>query len=207
VINRIEPITGVNEPFPQCLERLDDAAIERLTDFAIHEFAHVAGGRSVVTEKTPANFLYLGLAEQLFPNATVIWCLRDPLDTCLSCYFHDFTGAHPYAYDLEHLGFCYRMHERLMTHWCAVSSLPILTVQYEELVENPESQMRALLEFCDLPWNDACLEFYKNERFVRTASVDQVRQPIYRSSIGRHRRFDEYLDPLREALGSVASET
>jgi hypothetical protein len=153
-----------------------------------------------VTDKMPHNFLNLGLINLLFPKARVIHCLRDPLDTCLSCYFQMFPAYHAYASDLADLGAYYRQYQRLMTHWRAVVDIPVFEVRYEELVRDPETLGRAMVEFCGLDWDSRCLEFYKSERSVATASSQQVRQPIYSSSMERWRHYEEYLKPLRKAL-------
>lgn len=153
-----------------------------------------------VTDKMPENFLHLGMIALLFPMARVIHCVRDPLDTSLSCYFQKFTGEHPYAYDLANLGAYYRQYQRLMIHWEGVLDIPIFDVRYEDLVGNPGKLGRAMVEFCGLKWDERCLEFYKGEHLSATASFQQVRQPIYSSSIGRWQHYEEYLQPLRDAL-------
>jgi hypothetical protein len=153
-----------------------------------------------VIDKALLNFLHLGLIQMLFPAARVIHCTRDPLDTCLSCYFHDFTGTHHYSYDLDTLGRFYRQYQRLMAHWSAVLSLPIKQVSYEALVADPDTQSRALVDFCGLKWDERCSRFYDNRRSVVTSSASQVRQPVYRRSVNRHRHYDNYLEPLKRAL-------
>jgi len=151
-----------------------------------------------VTDKMPQNFLHLGWIALLFPGARVIHCVRDPLDTCLSCYFQMFTGDHPYAYDLTNLGVYYRQYQRLMRHWREVLDIPIFDVRYEALVRDPDTLGQAMVEFCGLKWDKRCLDFHKSERSVATASFQQVRRPIYSSSLGRWRHYSEYLDPLRQ---------
>lgn len=153
-----------------------------------------------VTDKMPQNFLHLGLIAMLFPMARVIHCVRDPLDTCLSCYFQDFTGDHPYAYDLSNLGFYYRQYRHLMDHWRQTLDLPILEIRYEELVREPQNLSRTLVEFCGLKWDKRCLEFYAGDHLAATASFQQVRKPIYVSSVGRWRHYAAYLEPLKRAL-------
>jgi hypothetical protein len=148
----------------------------------------------------PQNFLYLGVIELLFPKARIIHCTRDPLDTCVSCYCHDFAGFHPYVYQMEDLGLYYRYYQKLMQHWQTVLSVPILNVSYESLVEDPEALTRGMLAFCGLEWDERCLRHYDNARFVNTASYDQVRKPIYKSAIGRWRHYEAYLEPLRKSL-------
>jgi len=154
-----------------------------------------------VTDKMPQNFLHLGVIALLFPMARVIHCIRDPFDTCLSCYFKEFTGDHPYAYDLGNLGFYYRQYRRIMEHWRRVLDIGLFEINYEDLVHDPETYGRAMVEFCGLKWDKRCLEFYKGEYRAATASFQQVRRPIYTGSLGRWRHYAPYLDPLKQALG------
>ncbi|MEZ6190155.1 MAG: sulfotransferase [Phycisphaerales bacterium] len=153
-----------------------------------------------ITDKTPSNFLYLGLIALILPGARVIHCKRDPMASCWSCYTQNFVGAHAYSYDLTHLGLYYRQYERLMRHWRGTLDIPLLEVDYGSLVADPEPGMREIVGFCGLPWDDACLRFYENKRPMPSASYDQVRQPIYTSSVDRWRRYESYLGPLRDAL-------
>ncbi|VAX38856.1 hypothetical protein MNBD_PLANCTO03-1777, partial [hydrothermal vent metagenome] len=153
-------------------------------------------------DKLPQNFLHLGLIELLFPQARIINCLRDPRDVCLSCHTKLFGGGNsqPFSGDLTHLGRYYRAYDRKMEHWRRVSTLPIFSAVYEEGVQDLESYARQLVDFLGLPWDDACLRFWETKRDVITASTDQVRRPIYTSSIGRWRHFTDYLGPLFDAL-------
>jgi tetratricopeptide (TPR) repeat protein len=155
-----------------------------------------------ITDKMPLNFIYVGLINLALPNARFIHTRREARDTCLSCFSQLFDGAHPYSYDLAELGRFYRVYEALMEHWRGV--LPpgiMLEVQYEHVIADFESEARRIVGHCGLEWDDACLSFYKIERPVHTSSAVQVRQPIYRSSIGRSRPYEYLLGPLIEALG------
>ena len=153
-----------------------------------------------VTDKMPHNFLHLGLAAQLFPRARVVHCVRDPLDAGFSCFTRNFHASHDYATDLGSIGVFIRMHEQLMKHWKAVLPLPIHELRYEDLVEAPERVSRELVEFCGLDWDPAVLRFHESHRPVRTASYAQVRQPIYRTAVGRAKRYERCLEPLRHEL-------
>ncbi|MDY7108268.1 MAG: sulfotransferase [Planctomycetota bacterium] len=206
VVGRVETIAGAAEPYPACVKRLCAEGRTRLAAFAAAELGKVAHGNVCVTEKTPDTFRYLGFVEQLFPNARVIFCLRDPRDVGLSCFFHDFTGDHPWAYDLADLGRYCREYERLVAHWRATLGLPMMDVRYEDLVENQAPVTRHLLEFCGLPWDARCLAFHENRRPVHTASAGQVRRRLYGSSIGRYRRYEAHLGPLLRALESPAAK-
>jgi tetratricopeptide (TPR) repeat protein len=157
-----------------------------------------------ISDKSLRNFLLVGLIHLALPQAKIIHCRRDPVDTCLSCYSHLFDGDHPYAYDLAELGRYWRAYDWLMAHWREV--LPpgvMLELRYEELVGDLEGQSRRMLEHCGLPWTSACLEFHKNQRAVHTASLVQVRQPLYRSSVQKWRAYGELLRPLLDALGDA----
>ncbi len=155
------------------------------------------------TDKMPQNFRHLGLIELLFPQAKIIQTKRDPRDICMSCFTHLFGGGNnqPFAGNLTHLGIYYKTYEQLMDHWKSVLSLPILEVEYEKMVDDLEGYARRIIEHVGLPWNDACLRFYETKRDVITESTDQVRKPIYASSIGRWKRFERHLGPLLAALG------
>jgi tetratricopeptide (TPR) repeat protein len=160
-----------------------------------------------VIDKLPSNFKNLGLIHAALPGARFIHLDRHPLDTCLSIYFQGFTAAHAYATDLGDLGHYYREYRRLMAHWRA--TLPpetLLEVRYESLVDDPEGWSRRMLEHMRLSWDPRCLDFHRTERPVLTASNWQVRQPISKASIGRWRRYERFLGPLREALGDDALE-
>lgn len=155
-----------------------------------------------VTDKMPHNFEQLGLINLLFPDARVLHCVRSPLDTCLSCYTTRLGLAHTYAADLTTLGQAYAQYHRLMAHWRETLDIPMLEVVYEDLVADLDTHARRIVGFVGLPWHDACLRFYEAERSVTTASVDQVRKPIYTTSIGRWRHYADLLDPLRRALAA-----
>ena len=150
-----------------------------------------------VVDKTPTNFLNLGLIALLFPGARVIHCRRDRRDCGLSIFFRHFTGGHGYAYDLGDIRAFHDDYVNLMAHWADVAlPLQMLHVSYEELVADLEGQARGIIEFCALPWHSACLNFHQVERTVYTASVWQVRQPVYQRSVGRWKHYAAYLDTL-----------
>ena len=153
----------------------------------------------------PANFLAVGLIHLMLPNAKIIHVNRNPVDTCLSCFTQLFKDGQEFTYDLAELGRYYVDYARLMEHWRKV--LPdgaFLDVRYEDIVADQEAQSRRLIEYCGLEWDDACLDFYQSKRAVRTASMAQVRQPIYKSSVERWRPYEKFLGPLLDALGELA---
>lgn len=166
------------------------------------DVAELAEGSVRLVDKMPANFLYAGLIPAILADARIIHCRRNPVDTCLSCYSKQFAGDQPFAYDHAELGQFYRAYEELMAHWREV--LPadrMIEVDYEVVVDDLEGEARRLIDFLGLAWDDACLSFHQNRRVVRTASVNQVRQPIYTTSKGRWRKHADYLGPLLASLG------
>lgn len=192
--------------YPQCMEAIGQERVDRLANQYLDRLARLAPDAQRVTDKMPGNFFHLGLIAILFPDARVIHCVRDPRDTSLSIFFQSFNVAHAYATDLAHIGAYYREYLRLMAHWKVALDLPILDVRYAELIADPERVSREMLEFVGLPWDDRCLQFHSTERTVATASYDQVRRPVYTSSLGRWRHYEKHLGPLIEALGDVLAE-
>ncbi len=131
----------------------------------------------------------------------MIHCTRDPLDTGLSVFFHYFTGTHFYATDLANIGHQIRLHDRIMAHWREVLPVPVHEASYEKIVADPEPEIRALIDFLGLDWDDRCLAFHETERAVQSASLAQVRQKLYDSAVGRWKPYENHLAPLRQALG------
>ena len=154
-------------------------------------------GSRFITEKTPQNYLILGPIFGLFPNAHIIHCKRNPIDTCLSIYTTLFMSGPEYAHDPEDLASVYEDYQRLMAHWRSI--LPpsrFMEVQYEEFVEDRQPILRQILKFLGLDWDDSCLAHEQNSHAISTPSVWQARQPIYKSSVGRWRRYEPWLGPL-----------
>jgi hypothetical protein len=155
-----------------------------------------------ITDKMPSNFFAVGLIHLMLPNAKIIHVMRNPVDTCISGFSKMYNNGQFYSYDLGDLGHYYRQYARLMDHWRQI--LPpdsMLELQYEELVADSEVQARRLIDYCELEWADSCLDFHNTSRSIRTASVTQVRQPIYQSSVQRWKRYEKFIQPLLEALG------
>ena len=191
---------GSKQHYPQCLSELTQDMIDTLTRNYLDHLQQIAPNATRVVDKMPGNFAHLGLIELLFPDARIIHCKRDPVDTCLSAYFQDFSQSHPYSYNLTSLGAVYNQYLKIMEHWKKVLQIPVLEVQYEELVSDQEGVSRRLVEFCGLEWDDHCLQFHKTRRHVATASYDQVRRPLYTQSAGRWKHYEKFLDPLLNAL-------
>ncbi len=162
----------------------------------------LAGNHRRLVDKMPSNFLFAGLINRILPEARIIHVQRDPVDTCLSCYTKLFMREQLFSYDQGELACFYRNYERLMEHWRSV--LPadrFIEVRYEDIVADIEPQARRLTDFCGLDWSPACIDFHQTSRTIRTASLNQVRTPLYSSSIGRWRRYARHLGPLLEGLG------
>jgi len=185
------------------LERLlREPAVEEAARAALARLRAAGGGAPVLVDKMPTNFWWLGLAALLFPRARVVHLRRHPLDNVLACHLQYLSGAHGYSGRLEDAALYHRDHLRLMAHWRLAAALPILELRYEELVERPEEQVRRLLAFLELPWDARCLRFHEGRGLARTASYDQVRQPLHREAVGRWRRYRELLPP--EVLAHLA---
>jgi Flp pilus assembly protein TadD len=188
--------------FVKGMADLPDATFAELGSRYLEKLRGKSRDASRITDKMPANFHYLGLIRLALPGAKIIHTARDPMDSCLSCYCRLFNDTMDFSYDLQSLGNYYVRYHRLMQHWQEV--LPaesLLTVRYEELVADIEGHTRALLEHIGLPWEDACLAYYNNQRPVRTASLAQVRQPVYQTSVGGWQHYRTQLQPLLDIVG------
>ncbi|MEX2125266.1 MAG: sulfotransferase [Woeseia sp.] len=161
---------------------------------------HRTEGKPRFIDKMPNNFPTVGFLHLILPNATIVDARRHPLDACLSCYRQLFAKGQTFTYDLIDIGEYFLEYERMMDHWHAVLPGKVITVQYEAVVGNFDVEVRRLLEHCGLPFEEACLRFYETDRPVRTASSEQVRQPIHARSIGFWKRYDDKLDELKEVL-------
>jgi tetratricopeptide (TPR) repeat protein len=189
--------------FPTGIPTLAPDRLKGIGEAYLAYVAPMAAGRRHVIDKMPSNFALAGLIRLVLPDARIIHCRRDPVDTCLSCYTKLFAGQQDFAYDLTELGRFHRAYQRLMAHWRDILPTPhLLEVDYEAVVDDLEAEARRMLQFLGLPWDDSVLRFYETERPVRTASSNQVRQPIYRSSAGRWRMHAAHLQPLLAALGA-----
>lgn len=201
LVNGLGAILKTELRYPDCVRQLTPSVARELAQGYLRELQRRGGEQSLkITDKMPGNFVNLGLIALLLPQAKIIHCQRDPINTCVSCFTANFTGFLPYAYNLAHLGHYYRCYEDLMAHWAKVLPLSIYTLKYEELVSHPEQEIPRLIDFVGLPWNDSCLTPHQTQRTVSTASNVQIREPIYRRSIDRAAHFRNHLDPLRQAL-------
>jgi hypothetical protein len=155
----------------------------------------------------PNNFAYVGFIKAILPNAKIIDARRHPMDSCVGCFKQHFAKGQTFTYDLFELGEFYLEYDALMRHWDEVLPGQVLRVQYETVVDDLEAEVRRILAFCELPFEQSCVNFHETQRAVRTASSEQVRQPIYKGSVATWRRFGERLDGLREVLDSVIPES
>jgi hypothetical protein len=165
-----------------------------------------APGKRRVVDKLPGNYTILGQIGCVLPGARVIHCVRDARDTCLSCTFQNFGKGHAYTRDLSLLGKKYAAYERLMAHWRGTITIPMLEVRYEELVEDFEGKIREVLAFAGVDWDERVLRFHEQKRHVRTASAGQVHRPLFTTSVGRWRHYEERLSPLIEAMERAREE-
>ncbi len=162
------------------------------------------GNRPRFTDKLPLNYLYAGLIRRALPRARFVALMRDPMDSCYAMYKALFTGAYPFSYDLDDLGRYHLAWQRLMRHWRSVLGDALLVIDYEALVTDQEALTRRILDHCGLPWQGACLAFHDRAGAVATASAAQVRRPLYRSSIGKWRHYEQQLRPLARYLSTPA---
>jgi tetratricopeptide (TPR) repeat protein len=194
------------QPYPEAAAAAPPEQIERLRAAYLNGLAALHPGAGLVTDKRPDNFLHIGLIKTLFPDARIVHTRRDPLDNCLSVYFLDLDPAMAYALDLADTAHFHGQHRRLMRHWKSLYPDDIFELDYDGLVADPKPAIRALLDFCGLPWEEACLSFHAAANVVKTASVWQVRQPLYRHASGRWRNYQAHLAPLAEALARDSDE-
>jgi hypothetical protein len=188
-----------DSPF-ECLAELDQETINRLAGLHLERLRELNATADRIVDKMPDNFLYLGFLAALFPQARFIHCCRDLRDIALSCWMTNFGQLH-WAFDMDHIALRIRQYERLMEHWRRVLPVQIYEVRYEDMIADLEGVSRRLLSWCGLEWEPGCLEFHKTRRPVRTASVNQVRRPLYSTSAGRWKNYEHHLPDL---LGKLA---
>lgn len=186
---------------PDLVSAAQPSWISEMARAYIRDARPLMGKKPRLVDKYLDNFWHIGLLKLMFPEAKVIHCVRDPLDNAMSIYRQSFSDPGPtFAYDLAEIGAYFKLHDSVMRHWDEVLPGFVRHVRYEDIVGALEPGARDLLAFCDLPWDDRCLDFHRTERPVRTASHAQVRQPLYRSAIGSAQPYLAHLGPLIEAL-------
>jgi hypothetical protein len=167
---------------------------------------HRMTDRPFFTDKLPNNFPHVGLLHLILPNARIINTRRHPLDSCLGAYKQLFGKGQNFTYDMNDLADYYKQYYETMQHWHAVLPGKVLDVHYEETVTDLEGQVRRILDHCGLPFEESCLRYYETDRAVKTASSEQVRQPIYREALGKWRRYDKHLELWKEELAHIIDE-
>lgn len=193
-------------PYPASLSQVSAPELTQIAEEYRRALARLAQGAPHVTDKRPDNFLHIGLIKTLFPDAKIVHTTRNPLDNALSIFFLHLDQSMGYALDLADIGHHYRQYRRLMAHWKSLYGADILDFDYDTLVREPRPAVQRLLSFCGLPWEEGCLAFERVNNSVRTASVWQVRQPLYQHSSGRWRHYERHIAALRAALGEIADE-
>lgn len=188
--------------YPESLRAADAEQLAALGRRYLAETAPIRTGRERFIDKLPNNFSHVGLIHSILPQATIIDVRRHPMDACFSTFRQYFAEGQTFSYDLETLGRYYRCYLDLMDHWDRVLPGKVLHLSYEALVSDLDGNVRRLLEHCGLPFESACLSFHETRRSIRTASSEQVRQPLYSSGVGYWRHFEKELEPLRRALGA-----
>jgi tetratricopeptide (TPR) repeat protein len=201
MVGQFDDLAATRDGYPETVARASVPQLTALGRRYLEETAPLRTGRERFTDKLPNNFSHIGLIHAALPRATIIDARRHPMDACFSTFKQHFAEGQTFSYDLIDLGRYYRCYLSLMDHWDRVLPGRVLHVQYEELVREPEANIRRLLEHCGLPFESACLDFHETRRPVRTASAEQVRQPLYSSGVGYWRHFERQLEPLRQTLG------
>ncbi len=192
--------------YPACLGDLRQEHADNVAKRYLASVRELDRAAKRIVNKHLDNAMCLGMVELLLPGARVIYVKRDAMDNCFSCYMAQIaTSTFHWATDLRHIAVAYKQHERIMEHWRRVLSVPILEVRYEDLVDDAETWIRRIIEFCGLPWDDRCLRYWEADRRVLTLSYDQVTKPIYKSAVKRWQKYEEYLQPLKDELARGGS--
>lgn len=188
--------------FHEQIPKLQEAELASMANEYVEYVQGLAEGRPYVTDKLPHNFLYIGLIRKLLPKAKIVHCKRNPIANCLSVYkaYFSAVGSHKYAYNQKELAEYHNLYEDLMEHWRKELPGQFYEIKYEDLTSNQEEETRKLIEYCGLEWQEACLDFHKSKRKVKTASAFQVRQPMSNKSVSLWKKYGEGLQPLIDAL-------
>ena len=189
--------------YPEVLKELDDLKISKLGKDYISETTWARDKAPFFIDKMPNNFIHIGLIKTILPNAKIIDTRRDPMDTCFSCFKQFFARGQLFTYSMEDLGNYYTDYIRAMNHWHKVYGKDIFTVHYDDVINKTEETIRELIDYCNLPFEQECLEFYKSSRPVKTPSAEQVRQPIYKSGLNYWKNYEKHLLPLKKILDEI----
>ncbi|MAT64068.1 MAG: hypothetical protein CMN57_00290 [Gammaproteobacteria bacterium] len=198
----VEQAVGGDAAYPRCVRELSSEHCRQLAEDYLDYLRQLTDGEAYlrITDKLLSNLFHLGMLHLVFPQARIIHCRRDPMDTCFSIYKIKTPDSLPFAYDLENVAHMYNCYRRLMHHWEKVLPQQIMTIDYESLVSNQVDLTQRLLDFVGLPWDEACVQFHANKAMTRTLSAEQVREPLHARSIGRWQAYETFLEPMRKIL-------
>ena len=191
--------------YPERMNGLTGSIIDRDASIYLEEINKLMADNEIIriTDKMPGNFMYIGYIFIMFPNAKIIHAQRNPVDTCLSIYFQNFNSGHKYAFNLENLVFWYKEYIRLMKHWKTMYGEKILDVNYDDVVNDSEKSAKRMIEYCDLEWEEQCVSFHESKRTIHTSSNWQVKQPIYKTSQQRWRKYEDFIPELIDGLSEL----
>ena len=195
-----KPNSGNNKDFLETLNNLTEKSFFDIGKRYVDEIEKISKEKKYLTNKLPLNFTNIGLIKLSLPNAKIIHCGRNPLDTCFSCYKTFFTKGNAYCYSLEELGSFYMFYEKQMKYYKKIFGKQILNIKYEDVINNVENETKKILDYLDLNFEKSCLEFFKNKRSIQSASLVQVRRPVYKSSINSWINYKNFLKPLIKKL-------
>jgi len=205
LVREFEQLDARADAYPESVQAAPRPLFQALGRRYIEETRPLRTGRARFIDKLPNNFIHIGLIHAMLPNATIIDVRRHPMDACWSCFKQHFAAGQSFTYDLEDLARYYRQYLALMNHWDGALPGKVLHLQYEDLVRAPQARVRRLLEHCGLGFEPGCLNFHQTQRAIRTASSEQVRQPLYASGIGQWRAYADELEPLRRSLAELVT--
>ncbi len=187
--------------YKEKISNMDMQTFKNKSEEYINKLEKISTKHRFVTDKMPHNFVLIGFIKMLFPTAKIIYCKRDAMDNCFSLFAHKFVDqSHGYCYNQKTLGKYYKLHVKLMDYWLNIFKDEIYVLNHENLVDDQEKYSREIIDYCDLSWEPECLEFYKTKRQVKTASNEQVREPINRNSISAWKKYEGFLGPLIKSL-------
>lgn len=200
IVDDLSNLIQSEKTYPACIQDITSDKLLHVSSSLNTQIDNLPYSCNVITDKSPINFLHIGLMMLLFPKSIVVQTSRNPIDTCLSCYFQNFERQHQYSYDLKNLAFFYNQYSHLMSHWKSIFQDRIYEVFYENLVKNQKEETQKLIEACHLEWDEKCLHFYESDTVVSSASKWQIRRPIYQSSVNKWKQYKSYIGELIDNL-------
>ena len=200
IVDEFSNLLGSSRPYPDCINDVTPDDLHKISKNIQSHIDNLPHNSKIIVEKSPVNFLHVGLILLLFPDSLIIHATRQPVSTCLSCYFQNFNRQHQYSYNLENLAHFHNEYQRLMQHWKNTFKDKIFDINYEDLVKNQEYESRKLIAACSIEWDEKCLSFYNSNSVVNTASKWQVRRPIYKTSINKWENYAPFIKKLTNYL-------